>query len=175
MFIEFRTASELKSENLSMPKLYNLDSYDDCLLTKEKFSSPVYCIAEVYIEPNKSNHAWTVIEEKSLAWKTHYRHDHLVFGVCVSRCKKLMRKFDRMTQKEYFNQTPMNFSIPQVDLFTFNGAIEDEVEFGKLVNECINYQLKTEYQLVSRSQIQYCEVSGSVDEIGKIEKFCQPK
>lgn len=167
LFLQFSNASELVSEDLLVPKLFQLDSYDDCLATKVKFSIPVYCIVEVYIKPNKSNNAWMIIEKSSLALKTHYKHDHLVYGVCISRCKNFMKKFDKLTQLEYFNQTPKKFTSIGDDPFTFAGAIEDDVEFGELVNECINYELKKRYQLVANSKIQYCEGNGRVDEIGK--------
>lgn len=162
---EFSEASEL------VPKLYQLDPYDDCLSTKVKFSSPVYCIADVFIKPNKSNSAWMIIEENSNSWKTQYRHDHLVHGVCIGRCKKLMEKFDKMTQQKYFHQSPKNFSTFKSDPFTFVSAIEDEIEFGQLVNECINYELSKRYQLESFSRIQYCEVSGRVHKIGKLVRI----
>lgn len=165
LLVEFSETSEL------VPKLYQFDRYDECLSTKVKFSSPAYCIADVYIKPNKSNSAWMIIEKNSHSWKTQYRHDHLVYGVCIGRCKKLMENFDKMTQQKYFHRSPENFSTLETDPFTFVSAIEDEIEFGQLVNECINYELSKHFQLQSFSRIQYCEVSGRVHKTGKFVRI----
>lgn len=152
-------------EYRAMPKLFQLDSYDECFSEHEKYSSPTYCIADVYIKPNASSRAWSIIEQNSIRWKTHYRHDHMVYGICIQQCKKFLSRFDKATRKEYFVKAPKNFSSVE-DRFTFFGAIEDGTEFIAALSACINYPLRKQFQLEAFAEIQYCDVGGKSEEIG---------
>lgn len=158
-------------EYYAMPKLYQLESYEECFFDELKYSEPVYCIADVYIKPNRSSENFLIIEKNSYPAKTHYRHDHLVFGVCINRCKKLLQRFDKLTQQEYFSPTPENFTEFKLDPSIFRHGIEDDFEFGMIVNECINYELKKKHQLEAYSRIQNCEVNERVEDFGKYCKY----
>lgn len=150
-----------------MPKLFQLEPYDECFADDLKYSEKVYCIADVYIKPNNWSANFMIIERNSFPEKIHYRHDHLVIGVCINRCKKLLQKFDKSTQREYFSPTPRNFPEFKDDPFIFRHGVEDDFEFGKIVNECINYRLKKSHQLEAYSRIQSCDVKERVEKIGK--------
>lgn len=108
-----------------------------------------------------------LIDGNSKPEKIHYRHDHLVFGVCINRCKKLLRKFDELTQQEYFSPSPPNFSEFKVDPFVFRHGVEDDFEFGKIINECVNYELRMKHQLEALSRVQSCDVNGRVEKFGR--------
>lgn len=147
--------------------MFQLDSFEECFGEDIKYSRNVYCIAEVYIKPNDSSPAWNLIESKSKLWKTHYRHDHLVHGVCLHRCKELLAKFDLMTQRQFILQKPKNLKTFDVDPFTFQHAMEDKFMYEETVNECINYEMKKKFHLEAFSEIQYCEVDGRVNGAGR--------
>ena len=157
------------SEYFSMPKLFKLDPFDECFAEEVRDTKDAYCIVDVYIQPNKSNIIWNAIEKYSQPWKTNYRHDHLVYGICLSRCKDLMSKFDAWTQKEYFISTPKGFNEPSIEVYAFEESVEDQFQFGEMTNECINYEMKKKYQLEAYSKLQYCEVAGREEEIGTNE------
>lgn len=42
------------------------------------------------------------------------------------------------------------------DPYTFQRALEDRAEHGKLLNRCVNYNLKKKFNLVAYSSIEYC-------------------
>lgn len=145
--------------------MFNLDSFDECFKISEKYAKNVYCVGDVYIKPNETSQVWNEIEKNSNPQQTQYRHDHLVYGVCVSKCKALLSKFDVRTQKQFNPSKPSNY---QIDLFTFNNAVEDKFMYKEILNECINFQIHKKFQLEAFFEVQYCEVSGRVEEIGKI-------
>lgn len=155
-----------------MPRIAQLESYDECFTRNAKFSKASYCVADAYINPNESSQLWNVIQRNSHPWKTQYRHDHLVYGICIGSCKSMLSKFDKMSQKRFLFHAPRNFTQSDVDVdpFTFHHAIEDKIEFSDIVNECINYQLMKEYQLSAASKIQYCNVDGRREQIGDDDK-----
>lgn len=136
-----------------------------------KFTRTAYCIVDVYVKPNESSRLWKAIKEGSLRWKTQYRHDHLVRGVCVNRCRKLFNRFAKSARTEYFSLKPENFTRIPSDPFVFRRTIEDKLEFNEIVNECVNYQMLKQFGLEVYSDIQYCDVKGrTLDEIGKISE-----
>lgn len=149
-----------------MPKIFQLESYDGCFADNVKYSNAAYCVADVYVKPNASSRLWSIIQENSSRWKTQFRHDHLVYGICMEQCKKFLTRFDKMTQREYFVKAPKNFSTSISDPFTFYHSIEDRIEYSEAFSECINYPLRKQFQLEAFAEIQYCEVSGKAEEIG---------
>lgn len=149
-----------------MPRMFQIDSYDECFNEPVKFSTNAFCIADIYIKPNSSSRLWSIIEGSSKHWKTQFRHDHLMYGVCIQRCKKFLSKFDKNTQKEYFVKAPKNFPSSIFNPFIYYQGIEDRIEFIEAFSECINYQLRKQYHLEAFAEIQYCDVSGKSEEIG---------
>lgn len=150
-----------------MPKMFKLDSYEECFKYDFKYSENVYCIADVYIKSNKSSEVWNLISANSKPWKTHYRHDHLVYGVCVNPCKAMMSKFDAMTQRQFISSEPIEYKSLNIDPFTFHHAIEDKIMNEEKVKECINHQMIKEFEIEAFSEVQYCEIDGRVEEVGK--------
>jgi hypothetical protein len=84
---------------------------------------------------------------------------------------KIMSKFDKMTQRKFISPKPRNYPNWIIDPFTFHHAIEDKVMYEDSVKECINYQMKKEFQLQAYSEIQYCDVEGRIEEIGKFSRI----
>lgn len=152
-----------------MPAMFQADPYSECFEVEDiKFTRTAYCIVDVYVKPNRSSRMWKVFEESSRHWKTQYHHEHLVRGICVNRCRKLFSRFAKASQFDYFALKPENFSRITTDPFIFHRSIEDNLEYREIVNECINYEMMKQFQMEAYSDIQYCEVKGRVDEIGRI-------
>ena len=156
-----------------VPNLFQIEHYDECFAGETKFSRSAYCIADAFIKPNVTSEIWDFIDKISHPWKTQYRHDHLVYGICINKCKELMKKIDAMTQREYFLPTPKNHFELNSNNYSFNYIVEDENEFDQIVNECINYVLRQKYQISAYSRIQYCDIKGRSEEIGKIIISCK--
>lgn len=168
------------TEYYSLPQLYRYDDYDRCLE-----ENSLYCLVDAVIKPNRSIDLWNVIEKFSNDTKHFFRHDHLQRGVCVNRCKALLGKFDKATQLTYYLDKFDN--IVRVSLFkwlerpnfeflgnefqmpldpnTFRHALEYRLKFDKLLNECINYELKT-YHLMAHSKVEYCSKKDEYMPIG---------
>lgn len=151
-----------------MPNLFELEPYDECFIHEDKFSMPAYCVADVYIRPTNSSEIWNNIAKNSHPWKTQYRHDHLVYGVCINKCQTAMKRVDKMMQRKYFLQTPRNFSEITSDRFEFSYSIEDNLDFGRIMDECVNFKLRQKYDLEADLQVQYCDIKGRIIEMGKI-------
>lgn len=149
----------------SIPHMFNLDFYDECFKFREKYAKNVYCMGDVYIKPNESSQIWNEIVKSSYVQQTQFRHDHLVKGICISKCKALMSKFDVITQNQFI---PSKLSDYQIDPFTYKHAVEDTFMYNAILNECTNYQMQKQFQLKAFFEVQYCEVSGRVEEIGKL-------
>lgn len=154
-----------------MPKLFQVDPYDECLAEEIKYTTNAYCIVEVYVQPNQSNDMWRSIEKFSHPWKSRYRHDHLVYGVCINRCHRLLEKIDLTTRKKFHLKIPEIFTEPFIDPFAFDHAIEDSLEFGDVINHCINYDLMLSFGLKAYTMVQYCKVKGRLSEIGNSLDF----
>lgn len=55
------------------------------------------------------------------------------------------------------------FRYPKFDRFqvkidprTFRKALVHREQYGKVINQCVNYDLKTQYELTAFSQLEYC-------------------
>jgi hypothetical protein len=147
--------------------MFKLDPYDECFSENFEYSRNVYCIADVYIKPNKSSQTWNLIEEKSNKSKTQYRHEHLVYGICINYCRDLMSKFDSMTQKQFVASKPINYPSIAIDPFAFRYAVEDKIMYEEILNECVNYQMQKKFQLEAFPEVQYCDEKGRIHKIGK--------
>lgn len=156
------------SEYLMIPRIFHVEPYEECIANAGlKYSQPAYCIADVYIKPNETSQEWQILANASSPRKTQFRHDHLVFGICIDDCKKLLGQFDKMTQKQFYIPTPRNFSeLMSADPFVFQDAVQDKFDYGEVLNECINFNLRREFRLEAFTEIQYCNVADRPDIIG---------
>lgn len=52
------------------------------------------------IKPNNSSEMWQKIRQHSLEHKFRYRRDRLFFGVCLEKCKNLMKSAENLKLKD---------------------------------------------------------------------------
>lgn len=100
-----------------MPDLYTMDDYYRCFHQRDP---GVYCMVRADIIPNEQSELWKYIQVRivvlNIDWKVmsvffqafsasrpHFRHNELVYGVCVNSCKKLMEKVDGDLRTSYYN------------------------------------------------------------------------
>ena len=105
-----------ESQYHRMPKLWQMDDYDECLESPGPGEPPgVYCGLSVVLKPNNRSELWKLIEvlsyssrtflsiqanailllsfqEFSSDYKRHYNHQVLKWGVCIKRCQKAIEK-----------------------------------------------------------------------------------
>ncbi|XP_052873708.1 nose resistant to fluoxetine protein 6-like [Anopheles cruzii] len=141
-----------------MPPLYLYDDYDRCL---EEFPvRSVYCLVDSWVAPNDTIAGWSVIRHFSGDTKRSFRHDRLQRGLCMNRCAQLMAKYDRRTQMKYFKA---RFDHPGAhditfDPNTFRGALDWRNRYRRLANQCVNFELLRQYQLMAYSTVEYCTI-----------------
>lgn len=128
-----------------MPPLYKFDDYDDCQASFGE--KAVYCVANIYIQPNKSSQLWNYIEDISREKIIHFRHDILKWGVCVNHCEVPDENF-------YVNSFDVEGAHPNLlpqssPEFAFNPDLDRQL------NICVNRQI-SQYGLRSFTDITFC-------------------
>ncbi|XP_055708626.1 nose resistant to fluoxetine protein 6-like isoform X1 [Phlebotomus papatasi] len=141
------------SEYYKMPKLYLMDDYDRCL---DEYNASTYCIASSIIKPNATSALWEYIEKFSSNKKKHFRHDRLQRGICINLCQELMDHFDPEEQMSYFQEEFPTDNEVWLDPRIFRKATHYRKLYDQLINQCINHELITGYDLVAFSQVEYC-------------------
>uniref|UniRef100_A0A182QFB6 Acyltransferase 3 domain-containing protein n=1 Tax=Anopheles farauti TaxID=69004 RepID=A0A182QFB6_9DIPT len=147
-----------------MPKLWQMDNYDECLGSSEPDEpAAVYCTATVVLKPDNRSDLWTLIEEFSSDYKRHFNHRVLKWGVCIERCQKAVAKLSPSERKALLvEKFPVRETYKFEDGIIANTALYQEV-YGDVVELCINKQLNETYGLVAFAEVQSCDKSS--DEI----------
>ncbi|XP_036332435.1 nose resistant to fluoxetine protein 6 [Rhagoletis pomonella] len=143
-----------------MPPLYQFDDYDQCLRFNgdSSFTKATYCVVYAEIVANKSSTLWNEISRISLDNLHHFRHDHLFFGVCLQRCKKLLKPFAKIR----INELSQNGDIQDIELLNYyinvhKRETDKRVQHGKVFSSCLNYEFQKRYGLKLRTSVEYCE------------------
>ncbi|XP_055629971.1 nose resistant to fluoxetine protein 6-like [Toxorhynchites rutilus septentrionalis] len=152
------TSATLESLNMTeyymLPKLYKYDDFDRCL--HEFDSKAVYCLIDTTIKPNTTATIWPLIQKYSNDTKRSFRHDRIQRGFCMNWCKKIMEKYDRMTQRKYFLSKFNESSEITFDSNTFRTGLDWRIKYKKLANMCVNFELKRQYSIMGHSVVEYC-------------------
>ncbi|XP_062550046.1 nose resistant to fluoxetine protein 6-like isoform X2 [Armigeres subalbatus] len=155
------------TEYYMLPQLYKYDDYDRCL--QQLDTKAVYCIVDTTIKPNASATIWPLIEKYSNDTKRSFRHDRIQRGLCMSGCQQIMGKYDHETQMKYylkpFNQT----SEITFDRNTFRSALDWRIKYRRLVNQCVNFELKRQYSIMGYSEVEYCISNQEQDPIDYLD------
>uniref|UniRef100_A0A1B0DPI1 trypsin n=1 Tax=Phlebotomus papatasi TaxID=29031 RepID=A0A1B0DPI1_PHLPP len=88
--------------------------------------------------------------------KKHFRHDRLQRGICINLCQELMDHFDPEEQMSYFQEEFPTDNEVWLDPRIFRKATHYRKLYDQLINQCINHELITGYDLVAFSQVEYC-------------------
>lgn len=109
----------LGEKYFSMPKINQLDDYDECMDTY--MNEAKYCFVKSIIKPpDYPSKVYDFIIEFSSNKKQHFRHDKLARGICLNKCSKLISTLNN------------SINIYYQPLFNHN---ESKVRFGCL-NHC---------------------------------------
>lgn len=96
----FRCVTSLSESNLQfvsvsqfyrMPTLNRFDNYHECMGVYGE--EALYCIADAFIKPDSNSEIYNLIADYNRDVKTHFRHDNLVRGLCVNKCRQVIEKF----------------------------------------------------------------------------------
>ncbi|XP_055533126.1 nose resistant to fluoxetine protein 6-like [Wyeomyia smithii] len=154
-----QTSESEKSEYDSMPPLYHFEDKSTCL--SENFNN-TYCVARSIIVPDSSSELWAVIEKHSKQ-DTDYRHYLLDRGVCLNTCAELVSGLSDEQRKNY-DQRKIDVEPPYIyDASYIPGMDEYKRKYGRLINICLNYQLRQDYNLSSYSVIEHCMTSAELN------------
>ncbi|XP_055921314.1 nose resistant to fluoxetine protein 6-like [Eupeodes corollae] len=136
-----------------MPPLYIIDDYDACLETE---NIATYCLAIGEIVPNATSALWQQIETFSSATRLHFQHNYLYFGVCLTDCQQTVSNLNSSLRKELYAGTIENTEL--VEYFSDINKIDAEVRFQneETINICLNYDFEKQYDLQTRSFVEYC-------------------
>ncbi|KAM3957888.1 uncharacterized protein ACR2FA_008162 [Aphomia sociella] len=96
-----RVKVKFDEEYYSLPPLFQLDDYDECLSR----SDGLYCLGKFHLTSEKQNHLYELMQEYSKD-PSHYNHTNLHRGYCVSaRCpqspveRNASLRFERCVQQ----------------------------------------------------------------------------
>ncbi|XP_058053697.1 nose resistant to fluoxetine protein 6-like [Anopheles bellator] len=143
-----------KSEYWQMPQLHLYDSMEHCLHNKP---NGVFCVTKVAIKPDARSSVWRLIKKYS-KYTFQYNHDVLTRGVCVEKCSGVIDELvasgtpaDRYYVPK-FNMTKRfimsDWMLPNVTHY--------RNAYGRLVNVCQNYALRSQYNLSGYVEIEEC-------------------
>ncbi|XP_053686964.1 nose resistant to fluoxetine protein 6-like [Sabethes cyaneus] len=139
-----------------MPKLSELDDFDQCMQEAPIGRIATYCLVRVAIKPDNKSDLWRTIEDFSSDRKRHFDHRHLTRGVCVEHCKQLIQGLSNDSRKALRVQK-FDIDFPYIfDVTVFEDTPADRERYGDLLDICLNYKLNHTHQLKAYTEIEVC-------------------
>ncbi|XP_052895879.1 uncharacterized protein LOC128303065 [Anopheles moucheti] len=147
-----------------MPKLWQMDDYDDCLQSSGPDEpAGVYCTSTVVLKPDNRSELWKLIEDFSSDYKRHFNHQVVRRGTCIKKCQKTIEKLSPAARKALtVEKFPIDIRYKFDDGILENVDIDREV-YADVVEICINSELNETYGLLAYTEILSCDKSS--DEI----------
>ncbi|XP_049541201.1 nose resistant to fluoxetine protein 6-like isoform X1 [Anopheles darlingi] len=149
-----------QSEYWQMPQLQVYDSMENCLHNRP---TGVFCVTKVAIKPDSRSTVWRLIKKYS-KYTFQYNHDVLTRGVCVEKCAREVEQLaasgvpvDRYFEPK-FNITK-RFIMPD---WLLPNVTHYRKSYGRLVNLCQNYALRTQYNLSGYAEIEECTTNDTL-------------
>uniref|UniRef100_A0A1A9VM86 Acyltransferase 3 domain-containing protein n=1 Tax=Glossina austeni TaxID=7395 RepID=A0A1A9VM86_GLOAU len=136
-----------------MPELYKLDDYDKCLSRTQS----VYCMVYAEVVPDNSSKLWNFIDVYSKDYRYHFRHDHLLFGICVDRCEILLETLSLSEQSELYDERVESSEITEYYAKVYREETEQHSSYQQLLGKCLNYDFRAKFGLQLKTFIEYCE------------------
>ncbi|CAG9801006.1 unnamed protein product [Chironomus riparius] len=124
----------------------------------EEISKNVYCVTEVYVLKNVSSDTWRLINKYSHPTWATFAHDHLRLGICVNECKKELNMFEIQDSKHDERGMSIVGSLPNymTKPSQYEGQIIDDINYGPLIDKCVNKRMKKKFGLQVATRINYC-------------------
>jgi len=135
------------------------DPYDECMADDNvKFTKNVYCVTEVFVLKNVTSETWRLINKYSHPEWATFKHDHLRLGVCVNECKKELNMFELQASKHDERGMSKVGSLPKyiTEPSQYEGQIVDDINYGPLIDKCVNKRMKKKFGLQVATRINYC-------------------
>lgn len=107
--------------------------------------------------------------------KIFYRHDRLKRGVCFNWCEHKLEKIVKIVQRSYLQpKSEMIVNETTMDESLFRNAMDDRYKHNRLINICVNWRLKHEYNFMAYSEIEYCVTNPSRNnfQFDTLDRFC---
>lgn len=135
------------------------DPYDKCMADDNvKFTKNVYCVTEVFVLKNVTSEMWRLINKYSHPEWATFEHDHLRLGVCVNECKKELNMFELQASKHDERGMCNMGGLPKyiTEPSQYEGQIVDDINYGPLIDKCVNKRMKKKFGLQVVTRINYC-------------------
>ncbi|XP_062550044.1 nose resistant to fluoxetine protein 6-like [Armigeres subalbatus] len=133
-----------------MPKLYQYDDYGKCLK-----QGSAYCMVRSLVKPRPSSALWQRIQNFS-ADVRHFRHNLLDRGICIDEC---LRSIGGLSQTQREELRVASFQVDFKYRFRkkyYSHLPANHQLYQDSVSLCINQKLKSSYDLLAYSDIEYC-------------------
>ena len=123
-----------------------------------EISKNVYCVTEVYVLKNVSSDTWRLINKYSHPEWATFAHDHLRLGICVNECKRELNMFEIQDSKHDERGMRTVGSLPNymTEPSQYEGQTLDDINYGPLIDKCVNKRMKKKYGLQVATRINYC-------------------
>ncbi|XP_005174891.1 nose resistant to fluoxetine protein 6 [Musca domestica] len=156
-----------------LPPLHTLDKYDECFDRSVAPSS--YCLLFAEIEADDSE-LWFQIEEISKDTYNRYRHDYIFMGICVDRCKELLKNSSHVREHEIVNNSRGLTRYDEViqyyqRIYESKSKDQNVINDGDLLNRCANVIFQRKYNLTLRTFVEYCNSPETTTKTGYLEVF----
>ncbi|XP_052862299.1 nose resistant to fluoxetine protein 6-like isoform X2 [Anopheles cruzii] len=149
-----------KSEYWQMPQLHLYDSMEHCLHNKPQ---GVFCVAKVAIKPDARSAVWRLIKKYS-KYTFQYNHDVLTRGVCMEKCSGVIDGLVASgTPAERYYEPKFNITKRFImSDWMLPNVTQYRKAYGRLVNVCQNYALRSQYNLSGYAEIEECTTNDTL-------------
>ncbi|XP_073814553.1 nose resistant to fluoxetine protein 6-like [Musca autumnalis] len=155
-----------------LPPLFTLDNYDECFVRSETTSSS-YCLLYSEIEPDDSE-LWNQIEEYSKDALFRYRHDYVFMGLCVDKCKELLRNSPYIRQSKVKNDRNFTYYDEVIQYYQDihrDDSNEAALKEENMLDKCANFIFQSKYNLTLTTFVEYCSCPENNSNIGYLDAF----
>uniref|UniRef100_A0A1I8NPU5 Acyltransferase 3 domain-containing protein n=1 Tax=Stomoxys calcitrans TaxID=35570 RepID=A0A1I8NPU5_STOCA len=150
---------------VKMPTMFKFDNYQEAMSSSNP--SP-YCLVFGEIQPDNSSDLWHAIDAFVQDPVRRFRHDHIIYGFNVDKCKQLLRDKGIVVE----TQTELDETrIPQDEVVDFFKRIfteddyKDRLQYQDLLDKCMNLEIQGKYNLSVKTFIEYCDKNPNKEEM----------
>lgn len=91
-----------------MPKLNVFDDYNECM--GKYGDEALYCLVDTHIKPDRSE-LFNLIRHYSKNIKKNFRHDNLVRGLCVNKCREIVERLGSNKTQYFVEKFPTDTKV----------------------------------------------------------------
>ncbi|XP_058835520.1 nose resistant to fluoxetine protein 6-like [Topomyia yanbarensis] len=145
------------SEYWQMPALFQYESIEGCLRSNP---AGVFCVVKSVVKPDDRSLIWRTIEKYS-QYPYQYQHSVLTRGICLEQCEELVKTLtDR--QRVQFLQAKFDVEYRYIiNDWMLPNIHNYRHQYGRLVNICQNYRMRTKYNISVYSELEHCTTNST--------------